>query len=183
MNESDQNQTLWMVVGIIGLTAIVFLPIIFWDYINPAPKKTNREVAMTCTTDMATEFHIHPNLQIIINGQPQEIPVDIGIVDGCMNALHTHDNTGKMHVESPEKRDFQLSDFFAVWNKAYTKDQVLDYKADATHVIRQTVNGKETQDFENTVLYDEDQIVISYSDASKVGSAGLPVSEEIKPAR
>ena len=116
---------------------------------------------------MATEFHIHPNLEIIINGQKQEIPTDIGIVDGCMNALHTHDNTGVIHVESPEKRDFQLSDFFAVWNKTYSKDQILDYKVDDTHTIRQTINGKETQDFENTVLYDEDQIVISYEEKAK----------------
>jgi len=167
MNGNDQDKTLWIVLGIIGLTALVFLPIIFWDYIIPPSKKTNREVAMTCTTDMATEFHIHPNLEIIINGQKQEIPTDIGIVDGCMNALHTHDNTGVIHVESPEKRDFQLSDFFAVWNKTYSKDQILDYKVDDTHTIRQTINGKETQDFENTVLYDEDQIVISYEEKAK----------------
>lgn len=168
MNRDDQNQTLWIVAGIISLTVIVFLPIIFWDYINPAPQRTNREVAMTCTTDMATEFHIHPHLEIIIDGEKQEIPADIGIVDGCMNALHTHDNTGVIHVESPEKRDFQLSDFFAVWNKTYTALQILGYKADDTHIIRQTINGKEVQDYENAILYDEDQIVISYEEIEAV---------------
>src|SRR3989338_7614264 len=131
-------------------------------FVVSRPPKTNREVALTCTSDMATQFHIHPNLEIMINGQKYEIPTNIGINSTCMNALHTHDNSGKIHVESPEKRDFTLSDFFAVWDKIYTKDQIFDYKIDQNHTMRQTVNGKETYDYENTILYDQDQIVIYY---------------------
>ncbi len=119
---------------------------------------------MLCTTDMATQFHIHPYLKIFINGQPQEIPADIGITNGCMHPLHTHDISGKIHVESPEKRDFTLSDFFAVWYKTFTKDQILDSNVDATHAIRETINGNQTQDYENTVLRDGDQIIIYYEE-------------------
>lgn len=125
-------------------------------------KKTNREIALLCTTDMATKFHIHPNLTIMINGRQQEIPANIGIQPTCMNSLHTHDATGKIHVESPEKRDFTLADFFAVWNKSFNKNQILEYEADDYHRIRETVNGTEVEDFENTVLRDNDQIVIYY---------------------
>lgn len=143
--------------------AVVFL--IFKDTNAPErPQKTNREVAMICTTDMATQFHIHPYLQIIVNGQQKEIPAEVGISNSCMNPLHTHDNTGKIHVESPEKRDFTLADFFAVWKKTFTKDQILDYKADETHTIRQTINGIETKGFENTILHDGDQIIIYYEE-------------------
>ena len=28
---------------------------------------TSREIALACTTDMATQFHIHPELAIVIN--------------------------------------------------------------------------------------------------------------------
>ncbi len=133
-------------------------------FVVSRPPKTNREVALTCTSDMATQFHIHPNLEIMINGQKYEIPTNIGINSTCMNALHTHDNSGKIHVESPEKRDFTLSDFFAVWKETYSKDQILNYKVDASHIIRETVNGKETQDYENTILRDEDQIIIFYEE-------------------
>jgi hypothetical protein len=125
-------------------------------------KLSNRELALTCTTDMATEFHIHPYLKIFINGVQQEIPTNIGIDSGCMHPLHTHDKNGEIHVESPQKRDFILGDFFTVWKKSFSKDKVLDYKADDTHVIRETVNGVEVQDYENTILYDKDQIVIYY---------------------
>ena len=125
-------------------------------------ERTNREVALTCTTDMATEFHVHPNLSIIISGERQVLPANIGIKPTCMSSLHTHTADGVIHVESPEKRDFTLSDFFAVWGESFTKDEVLGFKADATHQIRVTVNGVEVDTYENTVLKDLEKIVISY---------------------
>lgn len=126
--------------------------------------KTTREIALGCTSDMATQFHIHPNLAISINGKSAEIPPNIGVYSGCMNSIHTHDAIGTLHVESPEKRDFTLSDFFAVWNKPFTQDQILDYKIDSRHQIRETVNGKPVQDFENTIMRDKDQIIIFYEE-------------------
>lgn len=124
--------------------------------------RTNREVALACTTDMATQFHIHPHLTILINGVNQEIPANIGITAGCMNALHTHDANGELHVESPEKRDFNLSDFFAVWEKPFDKEHILEYTADATNTVQITVNGSVVDTYENTILRDKDNIVISY---------------------
>lgn len=163
MSKYDNESSL-VVWWIIGITIVAFLIIGFFVFKDSIHPKTNRELALTCTIEMATQFHIHPNLEIMINGQKQEIPTGIGIVNGCMNALHTHDNSGKIHVESPEKRDFTLADFFAVWKKIYTKDQIFDYKADQTHVIRQIINGKEVQDYENTILKDEDKIIIYFEE-------------------
>ncbi|MES2994678.1 MAG: hypothetical protein V4681_01430 [Patescibacteria group bacterium] len=124
--------------------------------------RTTREVALTCTTDMATEFHIHPVLTIYINGEQQLIPANVGIKAGCMMALHTHTPDGILHVESPEKRDFTLADFFAVWEKPFSSTQIFEHVADDTHRVRMTVNGTEVSTFENTVLVDHDQIAIYY---------------------
>jgi hypothetical protein len=124
---------------------------------------TSREVALICTTDMATEFHIHPMLRIIIDGKDQVIPADIGIVNGCMNAIHTHDATGKLHVESPVQKDFTLGDFFAVWKQPFDRAHVLDKVAEGGASIRMTVNGALVDTYENTILRDEDQIVIEYA--------------------
>ncbi len=169
-NYKKSSSAVWWIIGT-GLVTVVLLRLIIGasknsssSEITPA-SKTNREVALSCTTDMATQFHIHPHVQIVVNGQPQEVPAQIGIANGiCMHPIHTHDNSGTLHVESPEKRDFTLADFFAVWNKTYRKDQILDYKVDQTHIIRETVNGVEVKDYENTVLHDGDQIVISYEE-------------------
>lgn len=118
---------------------------------------TTREIALSCTTDMATVFHIHPVLEIMINGQKQEISANTGIKDRCMNAIHTHDTTGTLHVEAPEKRDFTLADFFAVWNQPFSRD---------TYRSRMTVNGQENTEYEKLVLKDKDQIVIYYEDVT-----------------
>lgn len=141
-----------MIVGAVALN----------DNSTELSDRTNREIALICTSDMATQFHIHPHLEILIDGEQQSIPADIGVKPACMNALHTHDASGTLHVESPEKRDFTLADFFAVWGQTFSKDQVLQSAVDGTHHIRVTVNGTETDTYENTILRDKDQIVISY---------------------
>lgn len=168
------KQTIIIVAIIAAVMAVV--GIAFALSVNPASNnstsapssdnKTNREIALSCTLDMYTEFHIHPHLQIIINGQNQVIPANVGIIGNCLHPIHTHDDTGKIHVESPVKRDFTLADFFAVWNKPFNKDQILDYKVDDQRIIKETVDGKEVQDYENTVLKDNQQIVISYEQKS-----------------
>ena len=157
----NKSRTKYWIIGTILAAALLLV----WGRIagdSAKAKRTNREVALACTTDMATKFHIHPQLEIIIDGQKQEIPVNIGITNFCMNALHTHDTSGVIHVESPEKRDFTVADFFAVWGKPFSKDQILDSKADDTHMIKVTVDTVEVDSYENTVLRDGEKIVISY---------------------
>lgn len=162
MSTYKKSSAVWWIGG--GLIFFVLLLLLIGNSANPTAQKTNREIALTCTTDMATQFHIHPHIAIIVNGQQQPIPAHIGINANCMNPLHTHDASGAIHIESPQKRDFTLADFFAVWAKTFTQDQILEYKTDATHVIRETVNDKEVHAYENTVLHDDDQVMIYYEE-------------------
>ncbi len=129
---------------------------------KPVSKLTNRELALLCDDEMAGGFHIHPILEIVVNGENVPVPTNIGVQQTCMTALHTHTPDGVIHVESPEKRDYTLADFFAVWNQPFNKDEILSYKADTAHRIRITVNGSEIDTFENTVLKDGEHIIISY---------------------
>jgi sulfur carrier protein ThiS len=109
---------------------------------------------------MATEFHIHPVLKITLLGKIQEIPANIGVTSLCMNAVHTHDASGVLHVESPVKKDFTLGDFFAVWQKPFTKERVIDTVLLSEQQVIVTVNGKEVDTFDQTVMNDKDQIGI-----------------------
>jgi len=124
--------------------------------------RTTREVALTCDPEMAQGFHVHPILKIVVNGEQVPIPETIGIRETCMTVLHTHTPDGVIHVESPEKRDFTLADFFAVWEKPFSKDEILSYQTDAAYRIVVTVDGVEVDTFENTVLRDGERIVIRY---------------------
>lgn len=154
----SKHYGIWIVSG------ALFVTIAFWMTTSNSglSEKSSREIALACTSDMATQFHVHTNLEIIDNGASFDIPDNIGVRSNCMNAIHTHGEKGKIHVEAPVKKDFTLGDFFAVWGRPFSKDQLLDNKADATHQIRVTVNGQEVNTFENTVLKDDDSIRITY---------------------
>lgn len=156
-----KTNPVWWLIGIVAVT----VGLLVWGRLTSGiahSKLSNREVALTCTTDMATQFHIHPHLQIVIGGKAQDIPARIGISGNCMHPIHTHDVGGTLHVESPEKRDFTLADFFAVWGKSFSKEQILDAKIDATHSIRVLINGQEVSTYEDSILRDKDQIIINY---------------------
>lgn len=108
-------------------------------------------------------YHIHPHLQIIVDGRQEAIPANIGMpFFGCERVVHTHDTTGEIHVEPNYAQDFTLGDFFGIWAQPLSKNQILDYKTDATHEIVMTVNGSPSAEFENLILKNDQKIVIEY---------------------
>jgi hypothetical protein len=123
---------------------------------------SSRELALHQTTDMATQYHIHPELKIFINGDQVVIPQDMGVTATGMTSIHTHEEPGVIHVEAPIAKDFELGDFFAVWEKDFSSAKLLDATVDSTHEIVMTVNGVKVDTYERTILRDKDQIVISY---------------------
>jgi hypothetical protein len=109
--------------------------------------------------------HIHPHLSILINGQNQAIPADIGVeADGDL-PLHTHDDSGTIHIESPAARDFTLQDFFTVWGQSFSSQNVLGHQVDAADPLVLTVNGQVSSAWGSLVLHDQDNIVIQYGSA------------------
>jgi len=127
-----------------------------------AERDATRKLALSCTLDSLTKFHIHPHLQIVVNGKNEIIPANVGITVDCMRPIHTHDTSGEIHVESPEEIDFTLGDFFAVWQEPFSSGQILDYRVNSGHEILMTVDGRPSGEFENLVLRDQQQIVIEY---------------------
>lgn len=70
--------------------------------------------------------HIHTHLTITIDGVRETVPGRIGLDEAhrFATALHTHDTSGIVHIESPVERDFTLGQFFTEW----------DVRLDARHV-------------------------------------------------
>ncbi|MEU4377580.1 hypothetical protein [Pseudonocardia alni] len=70
-------------------------------------------------SNMARHFHAH--LDVIVNGEPVPVPADLGVnpASGQMSALHTHDTTGLVHVESSDPTGrYILGQLFNEWNVA-----------------------------------------------------------------
>ncbi len=164
MDKIKLSSNFWLIVMGLSITGLIIWGLIEFEgaHENKIIGETSREVALDCTTDMATRFHIHPHLQITILGKEEIIPANTGINGLCMHSIHTHDATGLLHVEAPVKKDFTLGDFFAVWGKTFNSKQILDFKADNTHAIHMSVNGKKVDTYENYIFQDKDQIIINY---------------------
>lgn len=151
---------------IVVLTIAAFIGFIAYAISRPDPRvaMTSRQFVQECTTDMATQYHVHAKLKIIADKKEVGVIPSIGIDNArnCMSALHTHKNDGTIHIESPVQKDFTLGDFFFKWNQPFSKNQILDNKVDAEHAIKMFVNGVGSQDFENLILNDKQEIVIDY---------------------
>ena len=121
----------------------------------------------TCLGSHSSDIsHTHSSLSIIINGGEQYISQNIGIQDSkCpdgMRGIHTHDDTGRLHIETPSQISAPIGAFFNIWGEIFKSEQILDYKVDSDHEIVMFVNGEINQDFENYVMLDNDVIEIHY---------------------
>jgi hypothetical protein len=113
-------------------------------------------------------MHIHPQLKLLGNGTPVTVPAQIGIDPSlwkdhsldefgmqsmqemnmsAMAPLHTHDDSGILHVESTINRNYTLGEFLNVWG--------LDLSG---KTVEMTINDKPLTDFMDHVLRDGEQI-------------------------
>lgn len=113
-------------------------------------------------------LHSHVRLNVTVDGQPMIVPAHIGMVQvgkaedpllygnhsidqygmEGMSPLHTHDDTGTIHVESNIVRNYTLGELLDIW-----KELNIDGK---TVIV--TVNDKPVSDFRNLILNDGERI-------------------------
>lgn len=107
----------------IAVSTLSTFGIVTWGKGNTATGGKGTPIAgLTCATSEA--YHVHSHLTIIKDGQLLAIPADVGIVPGCTYDLHTHDETGIIHVESPAPQRFTLGQFFGVWGQPLSATNV-----------------------------------------------------------
>ena len=112
-----------------------------------------------------TAVHYHALVYIYINGQQVQIPQGVGIAsDGsCYYWMHTHDNTGVVHMEAPSGRDFTLGNFLNIWS---TKFAQLGYRNELSSADGWTVyigSQKYNGDFHNIVLKSHMVVTLAYN--------------------
>lgn len=109
--------------------------------------------------------HWHSNLKVTIEGIEQPIPANIGINEEDHSPVHTHDESGQIHIEisgQVRRKDLKLSNVFEVWGMTFNKNCVLDKCNQDGKAVRFLVNGKENSSFENYEMQDGDEIEIRY---------------------
>lgn len=114
--------------------------------------------------------HFHPYLRIYVDGQQVPIEENAGIgtaVCEGMHVVHTHDSSGKLHVETHEPAEVELGVFFQIWDVYFSEDGVMDKRVNDTHELVMTVDGIVVDTYGEHILSDAQQIVIEYRERTQ----------------
>lgn len=81
--------------------------------------------------------------------------------------MHTHDDTGVIHIESPEDRNFTIGEFFDIWGQTFDNSQIFDNIAgeNINNALNVYINGKKVNagtDFRQIPINAHDKITIVY---------------------
>lgn len=110
-------------------------------------------------------MHEHVNVQIFVNGEPVEVPTNIGTDEatGDPSSIHTHETSGTVHIESSVQYDFTLGDVFDVWGVRFDGRCLGAYCDDGDDQLRLFRNGQEvTAPFRGVALDNQAVFVLAY---------------------
>jgi hypothetical protein len=121
----------------------------------------------------ALDFHVQ--LSVEVEGTDVRVPTSVGLngeevaggrmVSGFVAAIHTHDDTGLVHVHSPDVRPYTLGQLFDVWGVSFTEERIGGYCADDGHALTVEANGEAVAgDPRRLELEDRQRVEISYGD-------------------
>ena len=107
-----------------------------------------------CSSSEQTVYHIHAHLAVFVNGAQRTVPYGIGIPCGtatpeasggpyagsgtCFYWLHSHDQSGVIHIESPVQKLYTIGDYFAIWGQPLAGGQVGPAKGTLTAYVNGT---------------------------------------------
>ena len=133
-----------------------------------------------CDTMEFTMFHIHAHLDIFVDGKPFTVPSQIGIdPEGrCLYWLHTHDDSGIIHIESPVERQFTIGNFIDIWTRTFNNTQLFD--TNPTIALSMFVNGVKVPtdtDLRNVNINAHDEIALVFG---PIQADKIPTSYEFQ---
>jgi len=120
-------------------------------------------------TEGAAE-HFHAHLDVFVDGKAVAVPADIGFSfdadnkpDG-ISALHTHDESGIVHIEAPVAGDnYTLGQLLTEWGVLDGTDKTPGSEHSGTDGWTVTVNGKKQAGrINDVVLKAHNEVVLSY---------------------
>ena len=153
MERSSANAgAMWWVLGGFGLTLLLTMGAVVAIVVlrgstrstdSRAPLVTLAPVVdgIPCNAEDVT-YHEHAHLAILEAGNQVTVPANIGIVDDtCLYWLHTHDDSGEIHMEAPKPQVFTLGEFFDVWHRALSRHRIGNRATASGQTMRVYVNG------------------------------------------
>jgi hypothetical protein len=117
--------------------------------------------------------HYHAHLDVIVDGEKVLVPPYLGYViegsESSLAPLHTHDDTGLIHIENDVPAEFLLGQVFVEWGVRFTPDCLGPYCSSQGKELAVFVNGKRyAGDPTRLVLKSHQEIAVEYGDAGKL---------------
>ena len=134
----------------------------------------NAGLPMLSSEGMAEHIHVH--LDVLSDGKAVAVPAEIGIdtIHPGISPLHTHDDSGVIHIESPVKRQFSLGEFFTEWGVSLSANNIGGLRTTDGKTVRVYVNGQPRTGDPAAILFNQhDEIALIY---------GTPQANETPPA-
>ena len=127
---------------------------------------------ITCDKVEHLVYHNHTKLIIKIQNETRSIPAGIGIIpNDCIFWLHTHDDSGIIHIESPIKTAFSLDQFLKVWNIFDNSSFIKNFSNNdfAANVSMISENGSQIKpnNYKNIILQNNAIITVDFANKSK----------------
>ncbi len=144
------------IISILAFIAMFAVAYVLWQ------KEYRSEASFWKDTDIPCVLRAHSfidlfnsaELSILVNGEPQRIPTEVGFSPKCVALIHTLDDSGRIHFKH-DARSMMLLDFFTVAGEPLKRDG---------YTLSVTINGKDhTDDADSYALQNGDVIVVTYN--------------------
>jgi len=103
---------------------------VHWPNGNTATGGQGSPIAgLNCEVNLSEVYHVHTHVSVLLDGVALAIPRSVGRVQTgtnpvCFYSIHTHDLSGKIHVEGPAPDVFTLGQLFEIWGMPLETDNV-----------------------------------------------------------
>jgi len=124
-------------------------------------------LALECLDHDGLARHDHVSLRIFIDGEQYTVESAVGIQtevcngnENYMHAIHTHDDSGRLHIELNEPGEISLGVFFDIWGHHFDETGIFDYRTNSTHEMAMHVFASDESAAEENLVSSFDDYLV-----------------------
>jgi len=157
--------TIFSIIGVVALAVAGLVYLVVAQSQTPANAAYPAVDSISCQSTEQGGTHIHVHVTMYVNGTKTPIPANVGIApdSSCLYWLHTHDDSGVIHIEAPEGVSATFGNFLDIWGQRFQQVGYPSQLSDATG-WQVYVNGKPFRgNFHTIPLQSHTLITLAYN--------------------
>jgi len=157
--------TIFSIIGVVALAVAGLVYLVVAQSQTPANAAYSVVDNISCQSTEQGGTHIHAHVTMYVNGTKTPIPANVGIApdSSCLYWLHTHDDSGVIHIEAPEGVSATFGNFLDIWGQRFQQVGYPSQLSDATG-WQVYVNGKPFRgNFHTIQLQSHTLITLAYN--------------------